>query len=419
MRQIDRLAAAMGHARIRSTGRRLAMNATFWRTLARIAVPRQGLPRVVGALASRAWPVLLGGALLGSCTSTDGGNGGMGAADGTGGASGSGGGGATPDAPLSDVLGPNGCYAEPDPSPAFPASRDPDLIARAATVVGSCIEDDGITRNIGYMWNSVYNQASFSNLFVLQAECLAYARCGCRAVEACLGFTLKRSDAGSCDACTGSIHTDCGPGYRGTFDCARVGLECDPLKVCSDTPAVRCDPSTFIATCDDATGSPLVCLQKGSVSTVAHLTPCGTAGLACRDGRCQGTGDACSGGMASPEGDLRFDGLGCVGDDLDACVGGRKTRFDCSGLGPGFSCQDVGARYFCGLASECAPAPQGPVLTVTATSRIDDETCDGATVVICNAGRVDRIDCTSLGFTGCEVNKANHTYGCTPGPTLD
>jgi hypothetical protein len=50
---------------------------------------------------------------------------------------------------------------------------------------------------------------------------------------------------------------------------------------------------------------------------------------------------------------------------------------------------------------------------------MDDVTCDGATVVICNAGRVDRVDCRSLGFTGCEVNKVNHTYGCIPGPSLD
>src|SRR5687768_12594434 len=55
-----------------------------------------------------------------------------------------------------DAEGPNGCFAGPSTpmTTVNPASRDPDLLARAATVYGSCgIQDDGIDRNLGFMWN--------------------------------------------------------------------------------------------------------------------------------------------------------------------------------------------------------------------------------------------------------------------------
>ncbi|HZF51711.1 MAG TPA: hypothetical protein VE093_23815 [Polyangiaceae bacterium] len=67
----------------------------------------------------------------------------------------------------------------------------------------------------------------------------------------------------------------------------------------------------------------------------------------------------------------------------------------------GFSCQSLNTASFCGLAAECEP---GSAYYAT---------CEGTTVVFCNAGRIEKIDCTTLGFTGC------HTmYGegaCSPG----
>jgi hypothetical protein len=42
-------------------------------------------------------------------------------------------------------------------------------------------------------------------------------------------------------------------------------------------------------------------------------------------------------------------------------------------------------------------------------------TCDGNQLSFCNAGRLERLDCRALGFSGCEVNSSMARYGCTPG----
>jgi len=49
---------------------------------------------------------------------------------------------------------------------------------------------------------------------------------------------------------------------------------------------------------------------------------------------------------------------------------------------------------FCGLASECVPGNEPQGLTNHGNS------CEGNTVVMCNAGRIDRVDCLSLGSRG-------------------
>ena len=73
-------------------------------------------------------------------------------------------------------------------------------------------------------------------------------------------------------------------------------------------------------------------------------------------------------------------------------------------------CQSLGALFFCGLASECEPADVGFSRTL--------DTCDGTILTTCNAGRIEHVDCTTLGFTGCQIDKKNGKYGCIPGVTL-
>jgi hypothetical protein len=67
----------------------------------------------------------------------------------------------------------------------------------------------------------------------------------------------------------------------------------------------------------------------------------------------------------------------------------REHVFDCGTLAEGFTCQSAQGLAFCGLASEC------PLVDTAAT-------CEGDNIVLCNAGRVDRIDCKALGFDGCD-----------------
>ena len=323
----------------------------------------------------------------------------------------SGDGGVQKDAPATfDVAGPSGCYAVPQTPPGVSAHRDPDLLAKAAAVAGSCIEDDGIERMLASMWTSDVMNGLWYQRLALQAECLANARCGCTAVSACLGFELRRSDAGACSPCSGSVLSQCSPGIEGKVDCALLGLSCDPAAGCSDPSALPCTPSSFVPSCD-AKETPQLCLQKGPKPSVTRGADCPKLGLACAGGRCIGKGDACSGGASSPEGAVFFEGISCNGANLEACVENRKTTLNCAERGPGFSCQTFGGQSFCGLASECTPALRG--LVPQAAS------CEGNNVVFCNAGRIERIDCTTLGFTGCDVDKSKHTYGCTPGPTLE
>ena len=60
---------------------------------------------------------------------------------------------------------------------------------------------------------------------------------------------------------------------------------------------------------------------------------------------------------------------------------------------------------FCGIADECVPA-------APAEGSGPDESCEGSTLVFCNAGRIERIDCIELGFEGCRVDG---DLGCVPG----
>jgi hypothetical protein len=81
---------------------------------------------------------------------------------------------------------------------------------------------------------------------------------------------------------------------------------------------------------------------------------------------------------------------------MTACVGDAEHVIDCAALEPGFSCHapEVSGvpRVVCGVAAECAPGD------------VQEPTCmDATTMAVCNAGRVETVDCTELGFTGCET----------------
>ncbi|MBK9266372.1 MAG: hypothetical protein IPM54_42125 [Polyangiaceae bacterium] len=69
-------------------------------------------------------------------------------------------------------------------------------------------------------------------------------------------------------------------------------------------------------------------------------------------------------------------------------VNDAEHELDCGLLADGFTCQTVNGTSFCGLASECYDLKPA---------------CEGDSVVLCNAGRIDKIDCKSLGFTGCNA----------------
>jgi len=343
-------------------------------------------------------------ALAAACS--DGGGANDGAAGASGGTGVSGGTGLSGGTGVSGGTSQNGvCKAQRDTSPSIIASTalDPDTVARAATVVGACLPDDGVARNANYMWSGQASSGELYYRFQMQAACLANSKCGCAAVANCLGYRIEPS-ATACDKeCTGNVFSACNPaidladGFRLSFDCSSLALSCDPEGLCLEGAPTVCTEGAP-ATC--ASGRPEYCddgiIQRGPV--------CADLGLDCVAGACVGRGAACTGSSAAPD-DLDFAGTACSGSMLSACANGHLSTVDCSTRGPGFSCQHVGDTYFCGLAAQCAPAGH---FSDSSLSR-----CDGNTFEFCNAGRVDRVDCLSLGFSGCSLGGGN--YGCIPG----
>jgi hypothetical protein len=273
-------------------------------------------------------------------------------------------------------------------------------IVRAGVVMGSCLQDDGINRNLSYVYDRPILTGAWSR-FGEPVDCLATTGGGCQAVAECLGYVVEPYD-GTCEPCVGDVASVCANGYRLQLDCARLGLQCDPVAWCvEEAPATACDENTFARVCT-ADGRPRYCNDE--VVTTGPV--CTDVGLACEDGWCVGTGEACQGTDTEYEGGIHFEGTGCEGQSLIACVEGRTQRRDCKTVHPDFSCQSFGGEFFCGLASECVPGNIPPGTRGTA------EQCEGTEVVFCNAGRIERVDCTELGFTGCNLDT---DFGCTPG----
>ena len=183
------------------------------------------------------------------------------------------------------------------------------------------------------------------------------------------------------------------------MECSNESSEC-----VHDDDAPSCSSGTHVTRCVD--GHPEVCIDQ-------HVTPgpdCAAWGLQCGtsplsgDAACVGAGAACTEESASSVSIAYSPGLGCDGALLRVCPGGREHSLDCSMVASGFSCQSVGGAFFCGLASECDP--EGASV----------QSCDGTTITLCHAGRIEQINCTELGFTGCQMVEGKNSAVCVPSP---
>lgn len=274
---------------------------------------------------------------------------------------------------------------------------DPNAAAKAAALLGSCIPDDRSNRILRRIYERTGTEIydAFERAAV---ACLATKTNGCQGVTECTGVGVDRST--DCkNGCDGTVATSCDDGARYRLDCAKLGLQCvvrpgSERADCQEAPLAACDVSSHAASCED--GRPTFCTGAG----LRKGPRCADLGTECRDATpdlpaesktfaCVGTAGTCKPESISPGGVEYGQGLSCNGATLRACVNGGVKDVDCSTLGVGFSCQSTGSAFFCGLANECAPG------SGTRPS------CEGNTLVLCNAGRVERIDCTSLGFTGC------------------
>lgn len=297
------------------------------------------------------------------------------------------------------------CSANRDSSPSLPepSQLDPDVLARAAVVVGSCVPDDGVARNAAHIWREHLGAPLFHRRLGAQLDCLANAACGCTALEQCLGMKRGLAPAAGCAAqCAGDVLSGCEDEQQFELDCGSLGQTCDESLNCVSEPAQACE-GTEAPSCS-AEGEVRYC-SRG----IWRTTPCQSVGFSCLNGECVGQGAACD---ASPdESQVELSGMACSGDTLQACLGERATTVDCTKQGPGFSCQSVSGTFFCGLDAECVPPnPAGAAMPPAS--------CDGDVLTFCSAGRIERLDCTALGFSGCEIDTSVGRYGCVPGAVL-
>jgi hypothetical protein len=232
-----------------------------------------------------------------------------------------------------------------------------------------------------------------TNIFRTRAiyECLATKTIGCKALTECMGFAY--STDGPCDAgCTGTLYQECSQSLRIKVECAVLGLQCGPKLYCSAPGTQVCNPATYQDTCDN--GVPVGCEDE----LVVRGPRCSDYGAACEAGRCKGTGGACTGTTIGETSAVVLEGQRCEGGKLVACANGGLATIDCATVGKGFSCFDspdggANATAYCGTATECSPKSAWTKVAAT---------CEGTSVVFCNGGKVQKLDCTTLGFTGCD-----------------
>lgn len=280
----------------------------------------------------------------------------------------------------------------------------PDEALRAGVVLGSCL-GGSISAWIPDLHEGVFVPYFGEPVFVgdwwIEPEavrCLGRAVNGCVSLDECLGVRLDR-EVPCDDSCDGDLLVGCGSEFRVLWDCSRSGEVCDPDAVdCRDPGLGECDPDAFEEQCQS--GRPRYCSRYG---VVLDGPDCAELGLECAptsDGRsvtCRGTEGSCD---LFLESDARviYEGHGCSDDVLETCANGGELQRDCSQLGEGFSCfrNAETLSSYCGLGDYCS---------------LDNwrDDCDGATVIVCNMGEIARVDCTALGFSGCD-----NARGCTP-----
>jgi hypothetical protein len=354
-----------------------------------------------------------GGAGTGSVSPERGGatgNGGTGGGGGTG----AGSGGSPSSGGAASRGGAGGTAGNDDDEPGGMGPTDPylDVIARAAVAIGSCYPDNGVSRNADALVHSGEHMGW--TRFYSEFRCIADAGRGCRALDDCLGWTLGASPGCTPGrSCDGDVFRNCiemtgRDNVEERIDCGMTGYGCDSRAGCIRGAPIACEPLTYVESCDRL--GPVTCPSTG----VERLgVPCDLLDLVCDPdlGRCTGTGEACIGSSGA-----FYDGIACAGRTLEACVNGRRQDLDCAMFGEGFSCQSVGGIPFCGVAAECLPANlQGGDRDVSQNG-VPEPVCDGTSIVFCNAGRLERVDCTELGFTGCDLEAG---LGCVPSPTSD
>lgn len=279
------------------------------------------------------------------------------------------------------------------------APLSPDAALRAAALLGSCVDDGAVS-----FLETLYFPYPENVLLSLRdaADCLAASDDGCAAVPRCLPIRFVTGDC--VEGCIGDRIVICGDG-GGHSIALPAGFSCDGAGGITVPGAPRCDGATFVQRCDG--DRPVKCQGDGFEIPQGS---CADAGFACvapggeAQAVCQGTGGACQG---SSYGQGWLEGTCLDADTLETCVRDGRHVQRCADVGVGFTCQARGPGIsFCGLGTECDPRQD--------SGDGNGARCDGDAIVVCNAGRLDHLECKTLGFAACaEVDGIPY---CTPGP---
>ena len=166
---------------------------------------------------------------------------------------------------------------------------------------------------------------------------------------------------------------------------AEAGNDCEAVDRCA--PQVSGDPCGDMPQGTTCQEDILISCFGGNQEFV---TDCAAWGLECATvsgtAQCRGTGQSCL------EGDESCDGATAV-----MCLGYREERFDCGALIEDRVCVEDSD------LAECVPE------TLECDPTDFSGSCEGNAVLFCSAGGLaTRVDCTSIGFSGCveEANRA-------------
>jgi hypothetical protein len=341
------------------------------------------------------------------------------------------------DAPDADSADPIAAFeyhsSEPSkPPPALldehpadpPGPKDPEAVVKAGIFTQSCIKgmyyaQPRVNRAIFEMYNTVKRDPTIRAFFE-RSGCFKNKANGCDAVVECLGYkhdvyevnepldTLEHEST-----CIDGIRHTTGPLYFNGpkeptkniwFNCKALGLECYEDREGDPCSTVRapCDPAVDTQKCDG--NRPYLCSKSYNFGKYYNFEQpdCSDFGMSCiNQYYCAPQGPACTPPPSySHDGQFFSYGVGGIACDsptkLRVCMDGYEATVDCPSLADGLTCIP-GAKPRCGFADECD---------------LDGLTyCEGDSVVLCDAGKVRKVDCKSLGFTGCNPN-----WGvCSPG----
>jgi hypothetical protein len=302
----------------------------------------------------------------------------------------------------------------PDP----PGPRDSDAVLNAAIAYVSC-NIDPQTKDVNNLIGGIYNAKLFRTVPAALAErtsCFKDMANGCEAYRKCMGIGTSMDAPMDTPHCKDGIAFDLG--WKGNelvhmwTNCTALGYDCyatHPFATygeCVYPNRKDCDDSTPDSQCID--GIYHNCFSDSVSPTfwsIYDFPKCSTYGLECAVTTgpgagwyyCTANGPACDYNPSlSEEAVFEYrNSISCENNNvLRTCVGSGELLLDCSSLNPKFQCLSAEGPYRaqCGIAREC--------------SEYDKPTCDGTSLVVCDAGEIRKVDCTSLGFDSCNAELA-------------